>query len=134
MSEKCTNPTDGCCGVRPDDRSTINVDQSGRNTPSDNPTQAAVAVRERLPDRRGSEAFQFSHCGVSYAAMVSRFADGRLAEIFIDHSRPNSQLAEHANDAAVLVSLLLQHGVTAAKIQRSISGPLATALAKAERG
>ena len=40
----------------------------------------------------------------------------------------------HANDAAVLASLLLQHGVTAAAIRHSIAGPLATALAHVEEG
>jgi hypothetical protein len=89
-------------------------------------------TRERLPDRRGSELFQFEHGGVEYTATISRFLDNRLAEIFIDHRRPNSQLAEHANDAAVLASLLLQQGVTVAEIRHSISGPLSTALALAE--
>jgi hypothetical protein len=85
--------------------------------------------REKLPNRRGSESFQFEHAGVSYTATVSCYSDGRLGEIFIDHARPNSQIAEHANDAAILASLLLQHGITAATIRHSISGPLATALA-----
>jgi hypothetical protein len=89
-------------------------------------------VRQHLPTRRASELFQFEHSGVRYTATFSRFGDGRLAEIFVDHSRPNSHLAEHANDAAVLVSLLLQHGITAAAIRHSISGPLATALDKIE--
>jgi hypothetical protein len=91
-----------------------------------------TAPRQQLPSRRASELFQFEHGGVGYTATISRFSNGRLAEIFIDHSRPNSQLAEHANDAAVLASLLLQHGVTAATIRHSISGPLAVALALAE--
>lgn len=84
--------------------------------------------RELLPSRRSSECFRFEHHSVAYTATISRFEDGRLAEIFIDHARPSSQLAELANDAAVLASLLLQHGVTAAGIRHSISGPLATAL------
>jgi hypothetical protein len=86
------------------------------------------APRERLPNRRGSEVFQFEHSGIGYTATISRFSDGRLAEIFIDHPKPNSAIAEHASDAAVLASLLLQYGVTAAVIRHSISGPLGTAL------
>ncbi len=85
-------------------------------------------TRAHLPNRRGSLLFQFKHSGVEYTATISKFSDGRLAEIFIDSRRPNSQLAEHANDAAVLASLLLQHGVTAAAIRHSISGPLGVAL------
>jgi hypothetical protein len=89
-------------------------------------------TRELLQNRRGSLLFQFKHGGVEYTATVSTFSDGRLAEIFIDSRRPNSQLAEFANDAAILASLLLQHGVTVAAIRHSISGPIATALALAE--
>ena len=89
--------------------------------------------RRRLPDRRGSLLFQFEHSGVEYTATVSKFQDdGKLAEIFIDHRCPNSQLAEHANDAAVLASLLLQHGISVAAIRHSISGPLNSALGLAE--
>ena len=66
-----------------------------------------------------------------HTATISRFSDDPLAEIFIDAAKPGSALAEHANDAAVLASLLLQNGVTAAKIIHSISGPLTTALCKA---
>lgn len=76
-----------------------------------------MTARQHLPTRRDSTVFSFEHA---------------LAEIFIDHARPNSQIAELANAAAVLVSLLLQHGVTAAKIRHSISGPIATALDKVE--
>jgi hypothetical protein len=89
-------------------------------------------TREYLPDRRGSELFEFTHNGFSYTGTVSKFSDGRLAEIFIDSKRPNSEIAAHASDAAVLASLLLQHGVSVAAIRHSISGPLATALALAE--
>jgi hypothetical protein len=80
----------------------------------------ATRNRQRLPDRRASVVY--------YTATVSRFSDDRLAEPFIDYSKPNSQLGEFANDAAVLVSLLLQHGVTEVAIRNSV----ATALDKIE--
>jgi hypothetical protein len=85
-------------------------------------------ARRRLPNRRAAETFTFQRNGVMYRATVSFFADGGMAEIFIDAAKPGSAIAEYANDAAVLTSLLLQHGVTAAEIRHSISGPLATAL------
>ena len=50
------------------------------------------AVREHLPNRRGSLSYQFEHSGFTFTATVSKFADGRLAEIFLDYERPNSQL------------------------------------------
>jgi ribonucleoside-diphosphate reductase alpha chain len=87
-------------------------------------------TRERLPNRRASLRFTVDYDGQRYTATLSRFDDGRIAEIFLDAAKPDSQLAVHANDAAVLASLLLQHGVSAAAIRHSISGPIATALAK----
>ena len=92
------------------------------------PKQSSPCQREKLPNRRASESFQFEHQSIAYTATISRYGDGRLAKIFIDHSKPNSQIAEHANDAAVLASLLLQNHITAAAIKHSISGPLSTAL------
>jgi hypothetical protein len=91
-----------------------------------------MSERERLPSRRGSLRFSIEHDGIRYIATLSKFDDGRIAEIFLDGMKPDSGLAVHASDAAVLASLLLQHGVTAAAIRRSISGPIATALARAE--
>jgi hypothetical protein len=93
-----------------------------------------MSARQRLPDRRGSVRFSFTHAGRLYSATLSKFADGQIGEIFIDAHKPDSELAVHANDAAVLASLLLQHGVTAAAIRHSIAGPLATALAHVEDG
>jgi hypothetical protein len=84
--------------------------------------------RQHLPNRRGSMRFSFEHDGALYSATLSKFPDGRLAEIFIDARKSDSALAVHASDAAVLASLLLQHGITAAAIRHSIAGPLATAL------
>jgi hypothetical protein len=91
-----------------------------------------MSERERLPNRRGSIRFSVEHNGIRYLATLSKFNDGRIAEIFLDHTKPDSALAMHVNDAAVLASLLLQHGVTAAAIRRTICGPIATALARAE--
>jgi hypothetical protein len=91
-----------------------------------------MSKRERLSNRRASIRFTVDYAGQRFIATLSRFNDGRIAEIFLDANKPDSQIAVHANDAAVLASLLLQHGVEAAAIRRSISGPLAVALAKAE--
>jgi hypothetical protein len=90
-----------------------------------------MSERERLANKRRAIAFEFFHGDLKYRAHVGFFSDGRLAEIFIDCSdKPGSTLAEHASTAAILASLLLQHHVAAETIEHSISGPLATALAK----
>lgn len=89
-------------------------------------------MRERLSNRRGSIAFEFYHEGHHYRASVGHFDDGRLAEIFLDTGRSDTPLQQNAETSAMLVSLLLQHGVTAAEILHSTSGPVAVALAQAE--
>jgi hypothetical protein len=91
-----------------------------------------MTARQRPLQRRASETFCFERNGVRYTATISFFADRSLAEIFIDAAKPGSEIAEHASDAAILASMLLQHGVCSAEIKHSISGPLATALTLAE--
>jgi hypothetical protein len=91
-----------------------------------------MTERERLPNRRASVRFSIEHDGARYSVTLGKFSDGRIAELFLDTTKPDSALAMHVHDAAVLASLLLQHGITAAAIRRTISGPIATALARAE--
>jgi ribonucleoside-diphosphate reductase alpha chain len=69
-----------------------------------------VSGRERLPNRRSSETFAFTCDGRSCLATVSRFEDGRLAEIFISDARAGSHLDHLARDAAILASIAFQYG------------------------
>jgi hypothetical protein len=85
-------------------------------------------MRVRLPDRRGAQIAMFEHDGRRYRATFGTFGDGQLAEVFIDTGRADSTLQQHADDSAVLVSLLLQCGVSPKAIKHSISGPISTAL------
>jgi hypothetical protein len=84
--------------------------------------------RERLPNRRGSLRFPIGCGGQLYLVTLSKFDDGRLAEIFLDTDKPDSALATHASDAAILASMLLQHGVLPAAISHSVAGPIKSAL------
>ena len=68
-------------------------------------------ARTRLPNRRPAEHFSFQCNGLSYAASIGRFPDGRLAEIFISNSKAGSHSDAGAKDAAVVCSIALQHGV-----------------------
>ena len=43
-----------------------------------------MSERERLPDRREAELVDFEHEGRKWTVTVGRFADGRIAEVFID--------------------------------------------------
>jgi hypothetical protein len=51
---------------------------------------------------------------------VGFFPDGGMAELFLDSARPNSTLDAFAADAAILISLLLQHGAAPAEIGHAL--------------
>jgi hypothetical protein len=95
-----------------------------------------MTARTRLPNRRGSETFSLQSQGLAYTATVSRFADGRLAEIFIGNHKAGSTADTNARDAAVVCSIALQYGVPLNTIRNALmrdaqgraSGPLGTAL------
>jgi hypothetical protein len=87
-----------------------------------------VTARRRLENRRGSTIVTFEHERRRYRASGSRFSDGRLAEIFLDTGKAGSAVQAHADNEAILASLLLQHGVPVTAIRHSIDGPLALAL------
>ncbi len=69
-----------------------------------------IGVRERLPDRRGCEGFDIEALGLRFHATVSRFGDGRLAEIFIDAFKAGSAADATARDAGITASIALQMG------------------------
>ena len=74
---------------------------------------AAMSERKRLENRRLAIAAEFWHRDQRYRCHIGRFTDGgSIAELFLDSARPNSALDAFAADAAILISLLLQHGAT----------------------
>jgi hypothetical protein len=95
-----------------------------------------MTERERLPNRRPSETFAFQCAGMDYVASVSRFANGRLAEIFISNHKVGSAADSAARDSAIVCSLALQCGASVETIRRALcrdsrggaSGPLGAAL------
>jgi ribonucleoside-diphosphate reductase alpha chain len=95
-----------------------------------------MTARQRLPNRRLSETLALTCNGLSYLATVSRFQDGRLAEIFISNSKAGSHRDAGAKDAAVVCSIALQHGIPVDVIRHALlrdshgraSSPLGEAL------
>jgi len=84
--------------------------------------------RSRLLDRRAAQICMFEHDGRRYRATFGCFAKRNLAEVFLDTGKPDATIQTYADDAGVLVSLLLQHDVPPATIRRSISEPIRKAL------
>src|SRR5512144_791112 len=100
------------------------------------PIPRITPPRNRLPSRRLAETFEFEVCGLHYTATIGRFADGRLAEVFLQNHKPGSQSDANARDAAVAASLALQFGCPLEVLQRALlrdshnrpSTPLSAAL------
>jgi hypothetical protein len=60
---------------------------------------AMIAIRERLPDRREAETFDFEAGGIRYCATVGRYPDGRIGELFINTvSKPGSAVTVFGAD------------------------------------
>ena len=88
------------------------------------------APRATLPNRRANVSFSFEHEGHRYRATAGKFANGDLAEVFLDVGKAGTPLRANAETTAILVSLLLQHGVSIDRIRHSVGGPIAVALDK----
>lgn len=69
-------------------------------------------TRDRLPNRRAQETFEFFHGNATYTASVGLYADGRPGEVFISAHKVGTDTDLAVKDAAVLLSLALQHGCT----------------------
>jgi hypothetical protein len=80
-----------------------------------------TAARERLPNRRRNESFEFSHAGLSFTLSAGYFRDGRIAEIFLSSHKPGSPIEAIARDAAVTVSIALQYGANLETIRAALT-------------
>ena len=95
-----------------------------------------MTQRQRLSNRRASETFSFRWLNMNFVATISRFDDGRLAEIFLSNHQAGSHADTAAKNSAVIASLALQHGVPLEVLRKSLlrdsrgvaAGPLGTAL------
>jgi hypothetical protein len=95
-----------------------------------------MTARERLPNRRASETLELTVAGLGYTCTVSRYADGRIAEIFLTNHKSNSAADVGARDAAIAFFFAVQHGADPKAIRLALcrdshgrpSGPLGAAL------
>jgi ribonucleoside-diphosphate reductase alpha chain len=91
-----------------------------------------MTARMRLSNRRASTSVNFELNGLLYTATYSKFADGRLGELFLASHKSGSQADANCRDAAVAASLALQFGcpldVLRNALLRDIRGMAATPL------
>ena len=100
------------------------------------PTERAMTARARLPNCRASVTFTFWCNSLLYTATVSYFANGDLAEIFLQNAKAGSHSDAAAKDSAVVCSIALQYGVPVDVIRKALlrdfrgvaSSPLGCAL------
>ena len=78
--------------------------QIGQGEPPDK------AARTRLPNRRQAETISFSRDGSSYQMTIGFYSNGTIGELFLSADRCDSLLNVMVHDAAIAVSLALQHG------------------------
>src|SRR5690349_20930467 len=69
--------------------------------------------RSRLPNRRRSETRELTIGNLTLTATVGFDEAGRPAEVFLCGAKDGSGLAAILDDASVMVSIALQHGIRA---------------------
>ena len=85
-------------------------------------TPNPVPHRRRLPNRRPSESRTLTVGNHAFAATVGFDpATGRPREVFLDGAKSGGELASILGDAAVIISIALQHGISAATLAKTIS-------------
>jgi hypothetical protein len=78
-------------------------------------------TRERLPNRRESEIFRFEFAGIKHHCSLSRYDDGRPAEIFIDAGKVNTGVQNIMRDSAIVISLALQFGAPVETLRHAMT-------------
>ena len=80
-----------------------------------------MSCRQTLPNRRRCETLEIEHAGHRFSMTFSRYPDGRPAEIFLSSRHVGSPLEAIARDAAVTVSIALQHGAPLATVSGALT-------------
>lgn len=83
-------------------------------------------MREKLPARRASETFDFSHitpggAPIPHKATLGLYPDGRTGEIFIGTGKVGTHVDVAVKDAAILASFALQYGAQVADMRAAMT-------------
>jgi ribonucleoside-diphosphate reductase alpha chain len=77
--------------------------------------------RERLPDRRGCQTFNLRIGAAEFSVTVGLYAGGQVGEVFVAGAKVGSDMDAVTRDAAILLSLALQHGVPRETIKGALT-------------
>ena len=78
-------------------------------------------TRRTLPKRRASETFDLRFWSQNFTVSVGFYPDGTPGEVFIDSRKTGGDVEAIARDAAVVISLALQHGTPVETIRRAVT-------------
>jgi hypothetical protein len=80
-----------------------------------------TSARNRIfDDELAAVALDIEHADHCYRMHVGYFPDGAVGEVFLDAAKQDSMPDAFAADAAILLSLLLQHGAAPAEIGHAL--------------
>ena len=78
-------------------------------------------MRRVLPQRRAAETFNLRFWNQPFTVTVGFYADGTPGEVFIDGGKTGQDVQSTARDAAVVLSLALQHGTPIEAIRHAVT-------------
>ena len=78
-------------------------------------------IRRTLPQRRAAETFDLRFWNQPFTVTVGFYADGTPGEVFIDGGKTGQDIESTARDAAVVLSLALQHGAPIEAIRHAVT-------------
>ncbi len=91
------------------------------------PQTKDASYRRRLPERRFSETKTIFYGGEKYHLTIGHYEDGSIGEVFLTRvkdataAKLGSQLEAMCRDAAIIISLALQHGTPIEVLQSSLT-------------
>jgi hypothetical protein len=78
-------------------------------------------MRRTLPQRRAAETFNLRFWNQNFTVTVGFYPEGKPGEIFIDGGKTGQDIQSTARDAAVVLSLALQHGTPIETIRHAVT-------------
>ena len=78
-------------------------------------------MRRVLPQRRAAETFGLRFWNQPFTVTVGFYPDGTPGEVFIDGGKSGQDVQSTARDAAVVLSLALQHGCPIETIRHAVT-------------
>jgi hypothetical protein len=78
-------------------------------------------IRRTLPQRRAAETFDLLFRNRTVTIAAGFYSGGELGEVFINGGKTGQDIQSTARDAAVVISLALQHGVPVADLRHAVT-------------